>query len=288
MPRFSAKPSIVIRRPEIASSRLRASTSRVTLWIRFSSLKKLALELVLEGQRLEGARAGAGGGAAPRRAPCGRGGGRRSRRWRRSRPVAPVRAGRAGRSRPPAGRGGAGASRACSARSSFSSTERKSTFGLRRGVVQLDEQRRDVLVGGHGLAEPAEARVQRRELDLRLRELDLLLLGLVERLLGGGDVLVELARPRSRFGDRARNQKAASRPTTATTDQDVAVTLRSLCHLRAGRRAARCAGAAERRAARAPRPVRRVAPRGPRDAGGGGRGRAPSARRRTRPACRTW
>ena len=188
------------------------------LWISFFEVEEVALELVLEGKRLERA-GGGGGGRGCRRPPVGAGrGGRCAGGARGAGRGAPrLRAGGGGRAAAAAGGGGRRRQRRLArSRSSFSSTERKSTFGLRRGVVQLHQQRGDVLVRRHGLAEPAEARVQARELDLRLRELDLLLLGLVERLLRRGDVLVEL-RELLALRRQARNQKAPSTPTRATT-----------------------------------------------------------------------
>src|SRR6266480_4269984 len=93
-------------------------------------------------------------------------------------------------------------------------------------MVQLDEQRRNVLLRGHGLAKPAEAGVERRELHLRLRELGLLLLGLRERLLRRGKILVELAEVVA-LGRKREEPIGGEHGDDARDDHDVAVTL---CH----------------------------------------------------------
>jgi hypothetical protein len=91
-------------------------------------------------------------------------------------------------------------------------------------VVQLHQQRRRVLAGGHRLAELPESRVEIREADLRLRELNLLLLGLREGLLGRCEILVERGDLRA-LGRKGEEPIRADQPESHHRQQDVSVAL---------------------------------------------------------------
>ena len=263
MPRFSAKPSTVIRRPEIASSRLRGSTRSVMLWISFSSLKKVPLNLYSNGSSLQLA-GGSGGrcrcaaavGAGRRAAGGRRAGCRRCRRAPDAAGAAPSAGGSPPQRLPAAAVAAAVPRRPCSVLVDLQLDRAEVDVRLRRGVVQLDQQRGHVLVGGHGLAEAAEAGVQRRERDLCLRELDLLLLGLVQRLACRGDVLVELGELAA-LRRQAHEPEGSEQPTHGDDDQRCSVSRASLVLPPAAEAALLRAGGRGRRRRRPRRPAHR-------------------------------